>query len=75
MFLFKGKARWKFQQSINGIKGFKASNAPKKVVLVNKQFHDDLIIWLSNLTAKPPTNLNTEIFFSENDILIFKFLY
>ena len=68
MFLFKGKARWKFQQSINGIKGFKASNAPKKVVLVNKQFHDDLIIWLSNLTAKPPTNLNTEIFFSENDI-------
>lgn len=55
----------KFQQNINGIKDIKAADMPKKVVLVNKQFHEDFINWLSFKKLKAPDNLDTEKLFTE----------
>lgn len=56
----KHKIKKNFIERLNEIQNVKALDVPKKVVLVNKQFHDDLVNWLTTKKTKSPKNLNTD---------------
>lgn len=68
--VFKKKSLTKkiLQENINQITGIRATTMPKRVALVNKQFHDNLLLWLNKKLSKAPKNLDTTIFFTSNHI-------
>lgn len=54
----KTHAKKKFNANIDQLVGIKATETPKRVVLVNKDFYNDFVNWL-NKKGKSPKNLNT----------------
>lgn len=64
----KSSLKSNYKQKITDIADLKATDTPKKVVIVNKRWHNELVNWINNKGESRPSALNTKSLLSASRV-------